>query len=88
MISDQSLQHLRNDSSFTDFTKWVKSLVDELNSVDGIEKMSNEEVGEEARVRLKTVAKLKEILSPVISFREKREPTVDEIQASKKKHGL
>lgn len=88
MLSDNLIKKLQNNPAFTEFTEYIKEKVEELDSLDGLAIMTNEQAGEEARVRSKAKTKLLEILSPVIDFAEKKEPTEEEINQAKKKAGL
>lgn len=82
------IKRLKDDPYFKEFLEFVISKMDEFDSVSGLVGMSNEEAGEAARVRAKSLEILKEILSPLLNYNEKREPTEKEIDAAKTKVGL
>lgn len=87
-LSQQSIKEINNSSTFAEFRDWIFEKIVELNSVDGLSDMTNEEAGEEAKVRLKTISVIKEIFEPVIKFSEKKEPSIEQIAQKKVKYGL
>ena len=85
---EELVKKLKSDSAFQEFTEYVISKIEELDTVVGLERMSNDEAGEEAKIRSRTRDKLYEILRPFIDFKEKREPTEKEIKKAQEKYGL
>ena len=87
-LSDELIKKLKTDPSFAILQRYILSKINELNSLDGLEKMSNDRAGEEARARMKAANKLTEILSPFIDLTEKHETSDKEIQTAKEKVAL
>ena len=85
---DNLVKNLRDNTHFRKFELYILEKVGELDSIDGLANLTNEQAGEEAKVRLKTAKKLQEILSPFIKFQEKKEPTQEEIKKAEKSYGL
>ena len=87
-LSEVVIKGLKDHPFFTDLKEWIFSKMEELDSVDGLEGLTDEQAGQEAKARIKAATMLKEILSPFMEYREKRERTPEEIQAAKDKTGL
>lgn len=88
MQTDQLVRKLKDDPSFLEFQAYVINKIYELNSIHGLEGMNNERAGEEAKVRAKAIGKLEDILSPFLDFKEKEEPSDEDIRNAKGKYGL
>lgn len=82
------IKRLKSNSDFTEFQKFILSSIDELNSVQGLFNFSNESAGEEVKVRIKAIEKLKDILTPFINFGEKSQVTNEQIKKKEEKYGL
>ena len=87
-MTDELVKRLNENKDFIDFRDWLILEINKLDSVEGLDKMSNSDAGEEAKVRNKAKDKLLEILSPFINIREEREPSIEEVQKAKDKRGL
>lgn len=85
---EELVKKLKSDPAFQEFTEYVISKIEELDTVSGLDRMSNEEAGEEAKIRSRTRDKLYEILRPFVDFKEKREPTEEEKRKAQEKYGL
>lgn len=85
---DELIKKLKSDPNFIEFTDYIRTVMDELDTVSGLDNMTNELAGEEAKVRSRTKAKLYEILRPFVEFNEKKEPTEAEMKAVKGRFGL
>lgn len=82
---------LRNKTEFLDFQEYILFKVDELSRNDklpGFLKLSHKRAGEVSQSRLIASEMLKEILSPFVNFREKREYTDEEIAEAASRRGL
>lgn len=88
MLSKETIGRIHNDSAFAEFRDFVLSEIKKIDSTDGLEKLSNAQAGEEAKIRSKTVNKLIGILNPVLNFKEKEDISIKRVQAAKKKSGL
>jgi hypothetical protein len=87
MLGDELIKNLNDDKDFQLFKKWLILEIYKLDSVDGLNGLSNDQAGEEAKVRQKAKEKLYEILAP-FNIKEEIEPSADEIHKAKKKFGL
>lgn len=65
-MDERLIENIKASAVFEDWKNYIVSEIKDLNSVVGLDKLSNEAAGEEAKVRFKTVNKLKEILYPLI----------------------
>lgn len=88
MLTNDFIKKFKDSPEFTLFQDYVVSKMAELDSVDGLEDMTNEQAGEEVKVRNKAKIKLYEILAPFLDYSEKREPTAEEINKAKGKFGI
>lgn len=87
-MSDEFIKKLNDNPDFTIFKKWLMGKIEELDSVIDLDSLSNNEAGEEAKVRHKALNKLYEILSPFINVREEKEKSTEEIHKAKKRFGM
>ena len=87
-LSGELLKYLKEDSAFKVFQGYILEKIDELDTVIGLEDKTNEQAGEMVKVRFLAIKLLKEILDPVMDFREKYDPSVKDIQRKKDKFGL
>ncbi len=85
---EELIKKLKSDPNFIEFTDYILNVIDGLDTVSGLDNMTNEMAGEEAKVRAKTKANLYEILRPFIEFKEKKEPTEAEIRKVGGRFGL
>jgi len=88
MLSEDLIRNLRNNSAFQQFQIYMLEKISELDSINGIKDMTNEHAGETVKARLMALNILEEILSPVLDFKEKRDHTIQEIQAKKDLYGF
>ncbi len=88
MISSDTISNLNNSNSFKEFCDYILENLKELDSIKGLSELSNTEAGETAKARAIAINMLLEILTPVLNHKEKRDPTVEEIQVKKDQYGL
>ncbi len=88
MLSKDQIEAIKNSNWFPYLEKHIYSEIKDLDSVVGLDEKTNKDAGEEAKVRLKAMNILMKILGPIVSFNEKKEPSVDDVQRAKKKAGL
>ena len=88
MLSETLVKRLKDDIDFGEFMNYVAEQVEALDTVEGLEQMTNEQAGEEAKVRNKAKAVLLQILRPFWEFAEKKEPSEAEKAQAGKKYGL
>lgn len=81
-------KRLKDKNEFLEFQEYVFIKLAELDTVDGLEEMTNEQAGETARARKLAITKIQEILRPFIEFKEKHEYTQEEINEARAKRGL
>ncbi len=85
---EEYINKLKDNPAFLQFEEFVVEKIKELDSVEGLEKMTNESAGEEAKVRSKCKKKLLEVMAPFFNITEKKEPTPEQIADAKKKFNL
>ena len=88
-LSDEFIKKLKDSPDFVQLQAYIISKIAELR--DGNENLltlSDSLAGEEIKTNIKAVKKLEEILSPFVDYREKKEPTEEEINKAKSKVGL
>ena len=89
MLSSDFIKKLKKDTDFQEFLGYIVETIEELDSIDGFDtKAKNEQLGEQLRARVIARDKLHEILRPFIDFVERKEPTKEQLEATKKKFGL
>lgn len=82
------VEKLKDNPYFLELQQHILDKINELNSIDGLDGLTNEQAGEEVRARGKAIEKLEAILQPFLEFSEKREPTDEEIRRKKDQFGL
>lgn len=87
-MTDDLVKKLRENTDFQAFLKWLGDTIEDLNTVSGIEEMSNEQAGEEVRARLKAILMLEKILQPFLDFSERRKPSLEQLDKAKRRAGL
>lgn len=87
-MNEDAIKRLQQDTDFMAFQEFIVSEIEKLDSVENLGKLSNEQAGEEAKVRAKAREKLYDILAPFLNQRSKKEPTTAELQKAKDKFGL
>jgi len=87
-MNEELIKALKADSRFQVFQKFVLEEIDKLNSIDGLKNVSTMKAGETVRARAMAISLLQGILEPFFNFKEKREPTAQEIRDVKSKVGL
>jgi hypothetical protein len=85
---EELIRKLKSNPDFVEFADYILGKIEEMDNVSGLGDMTNEQAGEEAKIRGKTKAKLLEILRPFIEFQEKKERTESEIKKAGGKYGL
>lgn len=86
---DESLvKKIKESPFYTEFLEYIYSQIYKLNSIKGIDKKSNLEVGEIVKARAVAMEILEDILSPFINITDKKKPTEDDIKKRKEEFGL
>ena len=88
MLNDDLIRKLKDDPAFNEFQRYLISIVDSLNNVQGLNHKTNEEAGETAKVRALTIEKITEILSPFVEFKEKSGPSEESMKKAINKFAL
>lgn len=86
-MNDNLIKRLNQIPDFNIFKEWLAMQIIDLDSVGGIGQMTNEQAGEEVRIRAKAKEKLEQILSK-FDINEAKEPSIDQVQRAKDKAGL
>lgn len=87
-MNPDTIQALKDNPYFPEFEAYIENKISELSSFDGLTQLPDERAGQEVKVRALAVEQLKKILLPFLSFQEKREPTIEEVQQAKNKVGF
>ena len=82
------IDRLKDNPDFLEYEKFVISEIEKLDTVKGLNKLSNKDAGEECKVRERTSEMLLEILKPFIETSEKKVASEDQIKEAKKKFKL
>jgi len=88
MLSDKLVEEIKDSRYYKEFEEYLISKIYELDTVDGMNKLSNEQAGEESRVREKSIMMLESILSPFVRNAKKIEYTKEQIRDAEKRRGL
>lgn len=88
MLSPQLVSSLKEDVGFQEFVKYLEEIVGRLDTTDGLSTLTNERAGEEVKVRSQVVVVIHEILKPFINYKEKRQPSDEELKAARERYGL
>lgn len=87
-MNEEAIQSLKSNIHFSDFRDYLVEKINELDSLNGVEDMTDENAGQEVKARAKAAIKLTEILKPFINTRERKEPSAEEIQKAKTKFAI
>lgn len=77
---------LKNNPDFTEFEKWLVNEIEKLDTVNGLENLSDELAGQEAKVRILAKNKLISILAPFITLSEKKPVSAEQLKEAKGKY--
>lgn len=88
MLSDELKRNLKENTYVQEYFRYVADKILSLDTVQDLGKASVKRAGETVKARALAIKILQEILSPIVDFSEKREPTEKEIELAKKKAGL
>lgn len=88
MLSEDLIKRLRESKDFEFFTDHIIEQVSALDTLRTLGDLDADDVAVEVKARARAVQILENILSPVVSFKEKRELTDEEIEKAEKKYGL
>lgn len=72
------IDKLKQNPDFLKFEEWAVNEIEKLDSVAGLDQMSNELAGEEAKVRILAKNKIIAILAPFINYAGKKEISEDQ----------
>lgn len=87
-MNEELAKKIKDSSYFPELQTYIIDQIQDLNSIDGVKIMTNEKAGEEVKARALAMEKLKDILSPFINNREKKEPTEEDIKKAEKNYAL
>lgn len=72
------IDKLKQNPDFLKFEEWAVSEIEKLDSVSGLDQMSNKRAGEEAKVRILAKNKIIAILAPFINYSSKKAISEDQ----------
>jgi hypothetical protein len=87
-MSPDLIKKIKDSPFFQDLQGYIIQQIKDIDTVAGLDKLSNDKAGEEAKIREKTKERLIEMLNPFLGLTEKKEPTEEEVQSRKDKFGL
>lgn len=87
-MTKELIKNLKEHPAFVQYLEYIMEQMAELDTLGGLEGLSNEQAGEEVRARAKAVEKLGKILEPFLELRLKRELTDEEITKARSRYGL
>lgn len=87
-LSPEAIKTLREHPVFIQLVKHITFKIYELDTLDGMEELSDQQAAEKAKSHALAIRKLLEIFKPLIEDRHKRELTDEEIEQAKGKFGL
>lgn len=87
-LSPEMIKTLREHPVFQQLLKYVAFRIYELDTVEGMEELSDQQAAEKAKCHALAIRKLLEIFIPLIEDRRKKEITEEEIELAKGKFGL
>lgn len=88
MLSEELIGKLKKDPYFQQFVEYIASKIEELDSIGGLDALTNKRAGEEAKARWLARNKLYEILKPVVEPVGRKKPTQEQIDKAKNKFGV
>lgn len=88
MLQTKVIGRLQTNTDFRLFSDWILDEIQKIDSTSDLTKLSNASAGEEAKIRAKTVTALMNMLSPILGFKERKDPSVERVQEAKDKAGL
>lgn len=86
-MNDELKKSLQGDPKFQQFIKEAQGKIEQLDSVDDLDNLTNKEAGEEAKIRKKAKDMLYAILYPFTAERNRRDKTTEEVREAKRKAG-
>ncbi len=87
-MSEELIKKLKDYPAFKEFQLYLLQQINKLDSLDGLEHMTDKQAGEEAKVRSKAKNKLIDILIPFADYKERRKVSEDEMDAVARKFGI
>lgn len=88
-LSPEIIKKLKTNSEFKIFQEYLLEKIQELDSLGMYDETKDDTtLGEIVRARIIARDMLYKILRPLVDFKEKAEPTKEQIEEAKKKVGL
>lgn len=87
-MNPELIEKIKTSDVYPDIVELLASTIEELQSFEGLENLSNDRAGEEVKVRIKAANKLRERLQPLLEESQKRGITEEDVRKAKKKYAL
>lgn len=87
-LSPELIKRLKTNKDFEIYQEYVLEKVGDIESLYTLGDLNAADISVEVKARARALKILEEILSPVIEFKEKPEPTEEEIKEAEDKYGL
>lgn len=87
-LAPEVIKTLKENPSFNAFQEYFLDKARELDTTIGLDELSNDLAGEEAKVRLKTSQFIRELFAPIVKYEEPQKPTEEDIKQREKELGL
>jgi len=87
-MDDSLVKKIKESPFYREFQEHLINSASKLDTVTGMENLSNTAAGELCRARGLALEILEVILHPFVNIKEKNEPSEDDVMKRKKKFGL
>lgn len=87
-LSPEIIKTLREHPVFQQLVKYIAFKIYELDTVEGMDELSEQQAAEKAKCHALAIRKLLDIFSPLIEDRRKKEVSEEEVKLAKSKFGL
>lgn len=88
MLDNEVIVRLNQNSDFIAFSKYIHSVIENIDTVDGLAHLPNEEAGQMVKARSLAKKSLIQLLEPFLGLGQKKEPTKEELKEAKERFGL
>ncbi len=87
-MDNDAIKRLKNDNDFQQFVKYAMRRVKTLNNLKGLDELSNERAGEEAKIRRQCIDTMTVMMEPFLQETQKKEQSVEDVKRAKKRAGI
>lgn len=88
MLSEKTIKKLNEIPEFTEYKEYVISVIEEINTTNGLIDLDNQKAGELAKVRHLTIEAIYKMLDPIITPPVNKKPKDEMLKQAKDKFGL